>query len=283
MTDILAVKQAYDGSEIDHIPLAPWDQADRWLERATELHQDNENRLPAFKRIEILERLTGLLDSQRDEFSLLIAREGGKPLADARVEVDRAVNGIKLAIEEIGGLSGTEIPMDLTAAGAGRTAFTKREAIGPVVAISAFNHPLNLIVHQVVPAIAVGCPVIVKPANTTPLSCLRFVDLVHQAGLSEDWCKAIVCDIPTAERLVTDPRVSFFTFIGSSKIGWHLRSKLAPGTRCALEHGGAAPVIVAKDADLDAVIPSLVKGGYYHAGQVCVSVQRIFVDDAIKN
>ncbi len=283
MTEMLAVQQAYDGAEIDRIGLSPWDEADSWLTRAVELHQNHENKLPAYKRVEILKRLASLLDSQRDEFALLISREGGKPLVDARVEADRAVNGIELAIEEIGRLSGTEIPMDLSAAGAGRIAFTKREAIGPVVAISAFNHPLNLIVHQVVPAIAVGCPVIVKPAATTPLSCLRFVDLVHQAGLPEEWCRAFVCDIPTAELLVTDPRVAFFTFIGSAKVGWHLRSKLAPGTRCALEHGGAAPVIIAKDAELDAVIPALVKGGYYHAGQVCVSVQRIFVEDTIKN
>jgi acyl-CoA reductase-like NAD-dependent aldehyde dehydrogenase len=283
MAEELVVQQPYDGMEIERIALAPWTRADSWLERAVALHRNLEHKLPAFKRIEILRRVAGLLEKQRDAFALLIAREGGKPLADARVEAERAVNGIELAIEEISGLSGTEIPMDLTSAGAGRIAFTRREPIGPVVAVSAFNHPLNLIVHQVVPAIATGCPVIVKPADTTPLCCLRFIDLVHEAGLPEDWCQAFVCDVPTAERLVTDSRVAFFTFIGSAKVGWYLRSKLAPGTRCALEHGGAAPVIIAADADLDAAIPALVKGGYYHAGQVCVSVQRIFVDEAIKD
>jgi len=171
----------------------------------------------------------------------------------------------------------------MSKAGAGRIAFTRKEPIGPVVAISAFNHPLNLIVHQVVPAVATGCPVIVKPADTTPLTCKKLVELVHQAGLPEPLCQLCICDIPTAEKLATDPRVAFFSFIGSAKIGWYLRSKLAPGTRCALEHGGAAPVIICKDAELQQVIPSLVKGGYYHAGQVCVSVQRIFVDNEIKS
>lgn len=281
MAEELVVQQAYDGVEIARVALKSWINANSWLERAVQIHRDHDSKLPAYKRIEILKRLAGLLEKQTDAFALLIAREGGKPLADARIEAERAVNGIELAIEEIGRLSGKEIPMDLTAAGAGRLAFTRREPIGPVVAVSAFNHPLNLIVHQVVPAIAAGCPVIVKPADTTPLCCLRFIDLVYESGLPEEWCKAFVCDIPTAERLVTDSRVAFFTFIGSAKVGWYLRSKLAPGTRCALEHGGAAPVIIAADADLDAVIPALVKGGYYHAGQVCVSVQRIFVDEAI--
>jgi acyl-CoA reductase-like NAD-dependent aldehyde dehydrogenase len=133
-----------------------------------------------------------------------------------------------------------------------------------------------LIVHQVAPAVATGCPVLVKPADDTPLSCKVFVDILVEAGLPEEWCRFVPCDIPTAEKLVTDPRVAFFTFIGSGKVGWMLRSKLAPGTRCALEHGGAAPVIIDDSADIESMIPSLVKGGFYHSGQVCVSVQRVF-------
>ena len=235
------------------------------------------------RRQEILRKLVELMQSEVEDFVSLIAREGGKPLTDARVEVLRAINGVELAIDEIGKMTGRPIPMNLTAAGAGRKAYTVHEPIGVVVAISAFNHPLNLIVHQVVPAIATGCPVIVKPAEPTPLSCMRFVELVHDAGLPADWCQVCNCEIPVAEKLATDPRVGFLTFIGSSRVGWSLRSKLAPGTRCALEHGGVAPVIVAADADLESMIPLLVKGGYYHAGQVCVSVQRVFVDNRIKS
>ena len=166
--------------------------------------------------------------------------------------------------------------MDLTPAGNNKLAFTTKEPIGAVVAISAFNHPLNLIVHQVAPAVAAGNPVIVKPADDTPLSCKLFVDILHEAGLPPGWAQCICCEVSLAQKLVTDERVAFFSFIGSAAVGWKLRSLLAPGTRVALEHGGVAPVIVGPSADRDQLVPSLVKGGFYHSGQVCVSVQRVF-------
>jgi acyl-CoA reductase-like NAD-dependent aldehyde dehydrogenase len=170
----------------------------------------------------------------------------------------------------------------VNAASAGRLAFTQLEPRGVVVAFSAFNHPLNLIAHQVGPAVATGCPVIVKPAEATPLSCWRFVEILHEAGLPPEWCQALMTtDLNVAGQLVSDSRVGFFSFIGSAKVGWMLRSKLAPGARCALEHGGAAPVIMARDADLDDALPLLAKGGFYHAGQVCVSVQRVFAHRAV--
>jgi hypothetical protein len=140
---------------------------------------------------------------------------------------------------------------------------------------------VNLIVHQVMPAIAAGCPFVVKPSADTPLSCFRVVALLHEAGLPPEWGQALLAEREVAELLVTDSRVAFFSFVGSARVGWALRSKLAPGARCALEHGGAAPVIVAADADLDRALPALVKGGFYHAGQVCVSVQRVFVHRSI--
>ncbi len=132
------------------------------------------------------------------------------------------------------------------------------------------------------PAIASGCPVIIKPASDTPLSAFALAELFTQAGLPEGWCQAVMTvDNETAQSMVTDKRVAFFSFIGSSKIGWMLKSKLAEGTRCALEHGGAAPVIIEKDADLDDILPLLAKGGFYHAGQVCVSVQRVYAHKSI--
>ena len=277
-----SIVHAYDGTPMQEVKKVNANAVEVMLTRADALHKSRAKELPTWQRIKILQNLIKLMDSEADEFALLIAYEGGKPLSDARIEVERAINGVELAISELSRHAGVEIPLDITEGGAGRLAFTTKEPIGVVVAISAFNHPLNLIVHQVVPAIAVGCPVIVKPAGPTPLNCLRFVELLHQAGLPEDWCQACPCDNEVAERLVSDPRVAFFSFIGSSKVGWYLRSILAPGTRCALEHGGAAPVIVADDADFEQMLPSLVKGGYYHAGQVCVSVQRIFVSNAVK-
>ncbi len=276
------IVQAFDGAAIQDLELHDGPAVDTMLESSWRLHRNHPHGLPAHERRAILKRLAALMAPEAEAFALLIAREGGKPLKDARVEVARAINGVDLAAEEMGRLGGHQIPMDLTAAGAGRTAFTIREPIGVVVAISAFNHPLNLIVHQVAPAVAVGCPVIVKPAGTTPLSCLKFLGLLYEAGLPEDWCRFCYCAPEVAGQLAADPRVAFVSFIGSGEVGWRLRSRLAPGARCSLEHGGVAPVIVAADADLERMVPLLVKGGYYHAGQVCVSVQRVFADAKIK-
>src|SRR5580700_4993769 len=189
-----------------------------------------------------------------------------------------AIDSVRSAADEMRVMAGREIPMGLSSASSDRRAFTIWEPIGIVAAISAFNHPLNLIVHQVVPAVATGCPVIVKPANPTPLSCLDLVSLLHEAGLPPGWCQVFLAETnELAEALATDPRIAFLSFIGSARVGWHLRSRLPPGTRCALEHGGAAPVIIDRSADLDRLVEPLAKGGYYHAGQVCVSVQRIYV------
>jgi acyl-CoA reductase-like NAD-dependent aldehyde dehydrogenase len=276
----LLVSQAYDRAPIREVPIDSERDIEDKIERASRAFRARAGWLPPHERIAILTRLAQLLDAQRAELALLIAREGGKPLVDARVEAARAVDGVRNAIDELRNFGGKEIPMGLTPAADRRWAFTIREPIGVVAAISAFNHPLNLIVHQAVPAIATGCPVLVKPSAATPLCCIAFVELAHQAGLPAAWCDTIMpADNSAAEKLVTDPRVAFLSFIGSARVGWSLRSKLAPGTRCALEHGGAAPTIVDRAVDLDAIVPLIVKGGYYHAGQVCVSTQRIFVHE----
>ncbi|WP_170759550.1 aldehyde dehydrogenase family protein [Ruegeria lacuscaerulensis] len=272
----LDVVNPFTLKRIGAVELCSDSEIDAMLGAAHDLYRNRESWLPAFKRIEILKTTAQLMAARHEELALLIASEGGKPLVDARVEVTRAIDGVELCVHEIGQMAGKEIPMELTVAGSGRIAFTQREPIGVVVAASAFNHPLNLIVHQVAPAVAAGCPVLVKPAPDTPLSCRAFVDILRQAGLPKDWCRFAASHNDVAEKMITDPRVGFFSFIGSAKVGWMLRSKLAPGTRCALEHGGAAPVIVDDSADIDAMIPLLTKGGFYHSGQVCVSVQRVF-------
>ena len=281
MTKSIDVVNPFSLERIGSVETSDWDQIDAMLDTAHGLFRQRDGWLPAYRRIEILRKTARLMADRFDELALLIASEGGKPLVDARVEVKRAIDGVELCVHEIGQMTGKEIPMDLTEAGSGRIAFTQREPIGVVVAASAFNHPLNLIVHQVAPAVATGCPVIVKPAQDTPLSCQAFVAMLHEAGLPQDWCRDVVCSNDVAEQMITDARVGFFSFIGSARVGWMLRSKLAPGTRCALEHGGAAPVIVGEDADIGAMIPALAKGGFYHSGQVCVSVQRVFAPAAM--
>ncbi|MEM7780581.1 MAG: aldehyde dehydrogenase family protein [Pseudomonadota bacterium] len=275
------VVNPFDLSLIGSVPEVDAATVEDYLAKAFALSRDRSRWKKPHERASILHRAREIMVERRDHLAMQVAAEGGKPLIDARVEVDRAINGMELCIHEIGSVKGTEIPMGLTPAGNGRTAWTTREPIGVVVAVSAFNHPLNLIVHQVAPAVAMGCPVLVKPASDTPLSCFEFVSILHEAGLEEDWARAVMSSRDASEAMVTDPRVAFFSFIGSAGVGWGLRSKLAPGTRCALEHGGVAPVIVDPTADLDSTVPSLLKGGFYHSGQVCVSVQRIFAHAAI--
>lgn len=273
-----AVTSPWDGRELARIETAGAGHVDDALAAAHTLFRDRHRWLSIPDRVAILERTAAIMASCIDELTLTAASEGGKPYADSRVEVIRAIDGVKLCAETLRGHAGSVVPVGTTPATLGRAAFTQKEPIGVVVAVSAFNHPLNLIVHQVGPAVASGCPVVVKPAGDTPMSCLAFVDILYEAGLPRDWCQVVVTDdLATAEALVTDSRVGFFSFIGSSRVGWMLRSKLAPGARCALEHGGAAPVIVAPPFGQDAVIPAIAKGGFYHAGQVCVSVQRVFV------
>ena len=281
MASTLEVLSAYDETVVGSVPYLDEAEAMAALDRAVAAFKERDGWLKPYERIEKLKKLATLVAAEAEDFAMLIAREGGKPLTDARVEVARAINGVGMGVEEIANLKGSEIAMGLTAASLNRKAFTTKEPIGVVVAVSAFNHPLNLIVHQVVPALATGCPIVIKPASATALCCQRFVELAYEAGFDRKWVQMAACANDIAEKLVTDPRVAFFSFIGSAKVGWYLRSKLAPGTRCALEHGGVAPVVIHDSADLDKAIPAMAKGGYYHAGQVCVSVQRIYVADSL--
>lgn len=279
---VLSVLSPYDRRPIREIPLASDRDADDAIREAHGVFLDRSKWLPKHERIRILTAFKTLLSQDAMALIRCAIEEGGKPLADTRIEMARALGGVDIAIAELVGLHGTEIPMGLNAASAQHLAYTTIEPAGVVVAISAFNHPINLIVHQVLPAVAAGCPVIVKPANATPSACLRIVGLLVEAGLPPPWCRAIVCSRETAARMAADSRIAFVSFIGSAAVGWGvIRKNLAPGVRCSLEHGGSAPAIVEPDADLDAILPGLVKAGYYHAGQVCISLKRLFVNKRI--
>ena len=275
------VTSPFDGKVVGSVHFNTYEEVEAAIDLAHKTFLDKDNWIPKYKRIEILENVMKIMSSQVEELTILCASEGGKPYIDSKVEIQRAINGIKIAIEQIGLQEGHEIAMGHTVSSANRIAYTMKEPIGVVAAISAFNHPFNLAVHQVIPAIAVGCPVIIRPATQTPMSAIKLVEILKEAGLPNGWAQAVVCDRNAGELLVTSTKTAFFTFIGSGPVGWYLNSKSSPGTRSALEHGGVAPVIVEPDADIEAMIPDLVKGGFYHAGQVCVSVQRIFVHESI--
>ncbi len=278
----LHVYSPFDGTLLAEVDTVDEQGGRQALARAHELYASRQLWLEPSQRLEILTTAATRLAEQADRLADIALKEGGKPLVDTRVELARAVDGLRLCAQCIRTGHGEEIPMGINPASRGRLALTHHEPIGVVLAYSAFNHPINLIVHQVGPAIAAGCPVVVKPASETPMSCYELVRILQEAGLPPEWCQVIsTASHEVSEALVSDPRVGFFSFIGSAGVGWRLRSQLAPGARCALEHGGIAPVLIAEDADIDAAIPLLAKGGFYHAGQVCISVQRVYCPAAI--
>lgn len=278
----LKVLSPFDRSPIAKLKMKNEKEALALIKSAFDLFKNREKWLAPYDRISILEKALELIGSRFEKLVMDASREGGKPYIDSKIEIERGMEGIRIAIREIAQLKGIEVPMNITKSSVGRMAYTRLEPRGVVLGISAFNHPFNLIIHQVIPAIATGCPVIIKPASTTPISCKNILDILYEAGLPKNYCQMILCENQVAEKMVTDPRISFLSFIGSSKVGWYLRSKLPPGATCALEHGGVAPVIVDKSADLSKAIPLLIKGGFYHAGQVCVSVQRIYLHKDIE-
>jgi acyl-CoA reductase-like NAD-dependent aldehyde dehydrogenase len=238
MTEI-EVRALYEGQLIRTIEASGAEAVEAVLATAWGLFRGRDAWLPSAAIALVLRETARRMQEQAAD----LTREGGKPLVDSRVEVARAIDGVLHCAELLRSESGKVVPMGLNGASTGRIAFTQHEPIGVVVAVSAFNHPLNLIVRQVAPA--AGCPVIVKPATDTPLFCLRFFSILHEAGLPPGWCQALViASRALSQQLVTDPRVGFFSFIVSAAVGWSLRSSLTPGMRCALEHGGAAPTLV---------------------------------------
>jgi acyl-CoA reductase-like NAD-dependent aldehyde dehydrogenase len=282
MSTIVEVHSPFDGAHVGQVAASSAQDIERALATAHALFRDRRQWLPKQQRIAILKRAAEIITSRREAIARQAAHEGGKPYRDSLIEVDRGIDGIQICIDELRTQGGHVIPMDLNATSAGRVAFTQYEPIGVVVGVSAFNHPFNLVIHQVAPAIAVGAPVIVKPAPATPLSCKTLIDIFHEAGLPPGWAQMVLpTDLDLATRLVADSRVGFLSFIGSAAVGWMLRSKLAPGARCALEHGGVAPVIVSHDADLEMALPRLARGSFWHAGQACVGVQRVFCHSSV--
>lgn len=269
-----------DGSKVTETQEATEKDIELLLSETKEI-QKSIAKLRPFERAKILKEVAAEIRSQEDFYARVIATEGGKPFKDAKVEAQRAAATIELCAEETLRLEGELVPMERTPAGKDHLSFTVRDPIGPVLAISAFNHPLNLIAHQVGTAIASGCSVILKPASATPVSAHLLLEAFHKAGLPKNGLRVLYAEIPLVTKLVTSSIFDFVSFIGSAKVGWELRRQIAPGTRLALEHGGQAAAIVREDADLEAATTALVKGSFYHAGQVCISTQNIFVHEKV--
>ena len=234
-------------------------------------------KLGAFERQRVLRQVAAGLGRRHDEFARTLARESGKPLKSARVEVDRAIFTFTIAAEESTRIYGEWLPLDLQAAAAGRWALVRRFPVGPIATITPFNFPLNLVAHKWAPAIATGCTLVHKPASQTPLSSLLLAEVVQQAGWPAGGLNVLPMAAADAEPLITDDRLKMLTFTGSAEVGWDLK-KRAGKKRVTLELGGNAAVIVHHDADLDDAAARCAVGAFSYAGQVCISVQRILVE-----
>jgi acyl-CoA reductase-like NAD-dependent aldehyde dehydrogenase len=232
--------------------------------------------LPAHKRAEVLVRVAGLLGRRHDEVARLISAEAGKPMKAARVEAKRAMSTFTFAAVEARKLAGEMVPMDAAQAGEGKLAFTLRVPLGIVGAISPFNFPCNLVSHKLAPALAAGCPIVLKPASQTPLSALLLAELLEEAGLPPGWLSVVAGSASEiGDVLIEDDRVAALTFTGSGDVGWKLKER-APRKKVLLELGNATPVIYCADARDDAV-DKLAANAFAFAGQSCISVQRIYV------
>jgi acyl-CoA reductase-like NAD-dependent aldehyde dehydrogenase len=236
--------------------------------------------LPAYRRAEILRAVASSLRADRDDVAWTLAGEVGKPIRDARTEVDRAVTTFEVAAEEARRLGGEVIPMDLAPHGAGRVALSRRFPIGPIAAISPFNFPLNLSAHKLAPAIAAGNPIVLKPASKTPISAVRLGHYLVQAGLPEGALSVLPLSRQYGDRMVGDDRFKLLTFTGSSAVGWDMKRR-AGRKRVLLELGGNAGVIVDETADVDLAVARVAAGGFALAGQSCISVQRVLVQERV--
>jgi acyl-CoA reductase-like NAD-dependent aldehyde dehydrogenase len=236
-------------------------------------------KMTSFQRQQILSTISTTLYERREEFAQTIALEAGKPIKTARQEVDRAIYTFKVAAEESARIQGEYLHLDTLEATAGCWGIVRRFPIGPIFAITPFNFPLNLVSHKLAPAIAAGCPVILKPAPQTPISALKLAQIIHEAGWPAGALAVLPLTNEDAALLVADERIKLLTFTGSS-IGWDLKSK-AGKKRVLLELGGNAGVIVHSDADLAFAAGRCVAGGFSYAGQSCISVQRTFVERSV--
>jgi acyl-CoA reductase-like NAD-dependent aldehyde dehydrogenase len=273
----LEVRSPYSGDVVGRVAKGGADETRRAIDAAERALAEP---LPAHKRAEILVKVAASIGRRHEEVARTISDEAGKPIKTARVEASRAMSTYTFAAVEARKLAGEVIPMEAAQAGEGKLGFTIRKPIGVVGAISPFNFPCNLVAHKLAPALAAGCPVVLKPASQTPLSALVLAELELDAGLPAGWLNVVVG--PASEIgdvLVEDERVKLITFTGSGTVGWELQER-APRKRVKLELGNSTPVIVAADANVEATAAKLAANAFAFAGQSCISVQRIYVERA---
>jgi len=275
------VRSPFDGSELGRVPAGGPEHVDAAVAAAQAVRAEP---LPAYQRAAILDAAADGLAARHEEFARSIAGEAAKPIKTARIEAARAVGTFRFAAVEARTLAGDMIPMDANDAGVGKLAFTLRVPIGVVGAISPFNFPLNLVSHKLAPAIAAGCPIVLKPASQTPLTALKLASLLlDECGLPAGWLNVVTGGGGSVgNALVDHDDVAYITFTGSPEVGWGIKGR-APRKKVGLELGNNAPVIVEPDADLDLAATKIVAGGFGYSGQTCISVQRVYAHDSIRD
>jgi acyl-CoA reductase-like NAD-dependent aldehyde dehydrogenase len=275
---VLDVKSPFDASVVATVGVPTDTDVEDAVVAAVEAFKESRH-LPTHARSEALMHISRRISERVDELAEAVAREGGKPLKWATVEVTRAVSTFRWAAEEARRMNGEFLPLDTEASLGSRAGIVRRFPIGPVLGISPFNFPVNLVAHKVAPALAVGASIVVKPAGVTPLGALALAELFDETDLPKGMLSVLPIASDRAEKLVRDPRFKKLSFTGSA-VGWRLKG-LDPKKHVTLELGGNAGAIVHSDADLDHAAARIAFGGYYQAGQSCISVQRVLVQSEV--
>lgn len=277
-TNILSVTNKFDQNIIATIPYAESSEVQFAIANSVQGFQTY-SKFSGQQRHDLILKLRDGLILEKEKFINLIVSEAGKPLDYARTEIERSLMVLQLSAEEALRMHGESVPMNY-GAGVGKTALSKRFPIGPILAISPFNFPLNLVLHKVGPALAAGCSIILKPSPYTPLTALALASLSKRVGLPAGVLNVVICQNSEAELMLKDERIKMLSFTGSADVGWSLKAK-AGKKKVVLELGGNASVIVDRSANLDEAAKAIAFGSYNYAGQTCISVQRIFVDESI--
>lgn len=275
----LAVTDKYTGQVVTHVAMADPETIDTAIGAAVNATPAM-GQMPAYERQAVLQHCVDRFTQRSDELAMALCIEAGKPIKDARGEVSRLIDTFRIAAEESVRIGGEVLPLEITKRAKGYTGMWKRVPIGPCSFISPFNFPLNLSAHKVAPAIAAGCPFVLKPASLTPIGALIIGQTLAETSLPRGAFSILPCHRDSAELFATDDRLKLLSFTGSPVVGWALKAK-AGKKKVVLELGGNAAVIVDEDADLDDVVTRLVIGAFYQSGQSCISVQRIIVHEAI--
>lgn len=275
----LAVSNKYTGQVVTRVALATEQAIDHALNAAVSA-QYAMAQLPAYHRQQVLEHCVERFKQRADELAYSLCIEAGKPIKDARGEVTRLIDTFKVAAEETTRINGEVINLEISARAKGYRGMTKRVPVGVCSFISPFNFPLNLAAHKIAPAIAAGCPFVLKPASLTPIGALLIGEVLAETDLPQGAFSILPCSRDGAELFTTDERIKLLSFTGSPEVGWALKAK-AGKKKVTLELGGNAACIVDADADIDFVAQRLVFGAFYQSGQSCISVQRILVHDSI--